>query len=113
MCVPGRFGIGIWSPPLDEIGNSVRGVMVARALVKRFPDMHVFGAAMRRAETSMSRALNELPEERASVEYLLIHAASKGQLDQVTRLVTEYSLDVDTADYDGRTALHLALAEGG
>lgn len=112
MCVPGRYGIAVWSPRLDKLGNSVRGIKVAQALLQRFPDMHMFGSAMRRAENIMSRAMNEMPEESASCEYFLINAASKGDICQVERLIAEHGLDVDTCDYDGRTALHLALAEG-
>jgi glutaminase len=112
LCVPGRYGIAIWSPRLDKLGNSVRGIKVAQALLQRFPEMHMFGAAMRRAESIMSRAMNEMPEDLATYDYLLISAASKGRLDQVERLIDENGLDVDTPDYDGRTALHLALAEG-
>lgn len=32
--VPGQFGIAIYSPPLDQFGNSVRGVMACRELSK-------------------------------------------------------------------------------
>merc|ERR1719356_2226731 len=32
MVVPNLCGIAIWSPRLDEIGNSVRGVLAARKL---------------------------------------------------------------------------------
>ena len=39
--VPGRFGIGIWSPRLDEKGNSVRGIEACRRLARDF-DLHVF-----------------------------------------------------------------------
>lgn len=39
--VPGRFGIGVFSPPLDPRGNSVRGVAVCRALSQRF-GLHAF-----------------------------------------------------------------------
>lgn len=39
--VPGRFGIGVFSPPLDARGNSVRGVAVCRALSQRF-GLHTF-----------------------------------------------------------------------
>lgn len=41
--VPGKFGIGIFSPPLDAKGNSVRGVRVCRDLSDRF-GLHVFEA---------------------------------------------------------------------
>lgn len=40
--LPGRFGIGVFSPPLDEIGNSARGIAVCRELSRDF-GLHVFG----------------------------------------------------------------------
>lgn len=67
---------------------------------------------MRRAENVMSREINELPDDATNSQFLLIHAASQGQLAQIARLINENGMDVDTADYDGRTPLHLALAEG-
>jgi len=42
--LPGRFGIGIFSPPLDEKGNSVRGIEVCKRLSRDFR-LHVFSPA--------------------------------------------------------------------
>jgi glutaminase len=39
--IPGQFGIGIFSPPLDAKGNSVRGVLACRELSQRF-GLHCF-----------------------------------------------------------------------
>ncbi len=39
--IPGRFGIGVFSPPLDAKGNSVRGIRVFKDLSQRF-GLHVF-----------------------------------------------------------------------
>jgi glutaminase len=39
--VPGQFGIGIFSPPLDAKGNSVRGIRVCQELSDRF-GLHAF-----------------------------------------------------------------------
>lgn len=41
--VPGKFGIGIFSPLLDPRGNSVRGVRVCQELSQRF-GLHAFEA---------------------------------------------------------------------
>ena len=32
LVVPGVMGIGLWSPPLDSLGNSVRGVNFAEVI---------------------------------------------------------------------------------
>ncbi|OHV40162.1 glutaminase A [Parafrankia soli] len=34
--LPGQLGIGVFSPPLDEVGNSVRGVRACERLASRF-----------------------------------------------------------------------------
>jgi len=39
--IPGQFGIGVFSPPLDAKGNSVRGVLACRELSERF-GLHCF-----------------------------------------------------------------------
>ncbi|MFC4871456.1 glutaminase A [Negadavirga shengliensis] len=36
VAVPGLLGIGIYSPPLDELGNPVRGIAFCRELVKEY-----------------------------------------------------------------------------
>jgi glutaminase len=42
--LPGRFGIGVFSPRLDEKGNSLRGIEVCKQLSKDF-SLHVFTRA--------------------------------------------------------------------
>jgi len=42
--IPGRAGIGIFSPPLDAKGNSLRGVKVCQELSERF-GLHAFECA--------------------------------------------------------------------
>jgi glutaminase len=34
--LPGQLGVGVFSPPLDQVGNSVRGVAVCEALSEEF-----------------------------------------------------------------------------
>lgn len=42
--LPGRFGIGVFSPRLDEKGNSLRGIEVCKQLSRDF-GLHVFSRA--------------------------------------------------------------------
>jgi glutaminase len=42
--LPGQLGLGVFSPPLDARGNSVRGVEVCRRLARDL-DLHVLSAA--------------------------------------------------------------------
>ena len=39
--LPGQFGVGVWSPPLDRQGNSVRGVLAAERLSSEL-GLHMF-----------------------------------------------------------------------
>lgn len=41
LVVPGLMGLAIWSPPLDENGNTVRGIAFCQELVKKLP-LHVY-----------------------------------------------------------------------
>ncbi|MCS6884236.1 MAG: glutaminase A [Acidobacteriota bacterium] len=43
--VPRRMGIGVFSPPLDEHGHSVRGIKVCEELSRRFR-LHIFDLLM-------------------------------------------------------------------
>jgi glutaminase len=54
--VPGKMGIGIYSPPLDEKGNSVRGVKTCEALSRDF-GLHILGS---KAEPRLGEMLPEL-----------------------------------------------------
>lgn len=42
----------------------------------------------------------------------LLHAAALGEVGAIKGLLDEGIVDVNQADYDGRTALHLAASEG-
>lgn len=52
--VPGRLGIGICSPPLDERGNSVRALRVCEDLSRRL-GLHAFDASLARAAPDRAR----------------------------------------------------------
>jgi glutaminase len=49
--MPGRFGIAVFSPPLDENGNSTRGLAVFRQISRDF-GLHAFGMSAPRHSSS-------------------------------------------------------------
>lgn len=106
LVVPNCFGICIWSPRLDTMGNSVRGVEFCKQfIIKTDYNYHIFHNIV-----SRDMSLNLEGDDSDVLTQRLITAASKGDLDMVKNLVGKVSLE--SADYDGRTALHLATAEG-
>ena len=109
VVIPNVMGLCTWSPRLDEIGNSVRGIEFCRELVNTFNFHHY---------DNLQGGLHEKRDPRRRLHELerdllvdLMWAASEGDVTGVARLLVQ-GADVDAADYDGRTALHLAASEG-
>lgn len=108
LVVPNLMGITIWSPRLDVMGNSVRGVQFCQELVKTF-NFHNYDGLVSEG-TKIDPRRNESATEANRI-FGLIFAASQGDLNEIRRLIS-HGVDVNSSDYDGRTALHLAAAEG-
>ena len=108
LVVPKLMGICIFSPRLDAQGNSVRGVEVARQLVQKCR-LHLYDGVM----TDRDRIDPRLPlaRWRASQVSEALWAASKGDVRTLLRLHEE-QYDLEAGDYDQRTPMHLAAAEG-
>jgi len=109
MVIPNLCGIAVWSPRLDDIGNSARGVHVAQELVKVF-SFHNFEVFSGLSQTKIDprKRKNEAKHEALGA---CLFAASVGDM---TALASHREADVNiyAADYDKRTALHLAASEG-
>ncbi|MGQ4003541.1 glutaminase A [Francisellaceae bacterium CB52] len=107
IAIPNVGGFAIFSPRLDNNHNSVRGVEFSRRLVDKF-SFHNYD------QIDNNDKINPV-ENRMMVEsnltFELIWAASMGDLTEVRRSVA-LGADVNKGDYDNRTALHLAAAEG-
>jgi glutaminase len=111
LVIPCLMGICVWSPRLDELGNSVRGIEFCRKLVAEY-NVHVFDSLV----TGRGRSAKRDPRRKKNQSHIegvvaLTWAASQGDLTEVRALVAA-GVEPGTADYDGRTALHLAAAEG-
>ena len=108
VVIPNVAGICLWSPALDDNGNSVRGVDFCEQLVDRF-GFHGYANLSESApvddptESPITRTARQVNE--------LIWAASKGDTGGLQRR-RQQGADLNCADYDLRTPLHLAAAEG-
>ena len=110
LVVPGVMGVCIWSPRLDAVGNSVRGVAFCRELVTRY-NFHVFDSLTVGEDTDKRDPRRKKNEAEINGTMRLLYAASQGDLDEL-KAVLATGADPNVADYDGRTALHLAASEG-
>ena len=109
VVVPNVLGFCVFSPRLDSLGNSVRGISFCRELVKTF-NFHNYDSIVGGRHEKIDP---RIPSDTARSERLeeLLWACSRGDVDAIRRSVAR-GANLMEADYDGRTALHLAASEG-
>jgi len=108
LVVPQLMGICIFSPRLDEQGNSVRGIEMAKQITSKYL-VHMFDGAMTNADRIDPRI--PISRWRANSCGEAIWAASNGDIRTLERLASEQK-DLSVGNSDMRTPLHLAAAEG-
>ncbi|XP_005174870.1 glutaminase liver isoform, mitochondrial isoform X3 [Musca domestica] len=108
LVIPNVMGIFAWSPPLDQLGNSVRGVQFCEELVNVF-NFHRYDN-LKHATNKKDPRKHRYETKGLSIVNLLFSAAS-GDVTALRRHRLS-GMDITLADYDGRTALHLAASEG-
>ncbi len=108
IIVPNVMGIAVWSPRLDKIGNSVRGVEFCKKLVQKYA-LHNYDSILVNTDKVDPRVNHK--RENTNIVYNMIQAASEGDLGEMQRLQVS-GATVNDKDYDFRTPLHLAAAEG-
>ena len=87
--VPGQLGIGIFSPRLDEHGNSVRGIAVCRDLVRDL-DLHLVGRGRPRVDPIRGRhSVSEIASKRHRDEGDRAILATSGSSTEVRELQGE------------------------
>jgi glutaminase len=107
VVVPNVLGFCVWSPRLDELGNSIRGVEFCRQLTTRF-NFHSYDDLTGSSQKKDPR-LNPI-QLRARQVNEMIWAASKGDVGAIQDQSRRDGA-VSRSDYDRRTPLHLAAAE--
>jgi glutaminase len=152
MCivVPGVCGLATFSPRLDNLGNSERGIQFCRNLSQNFPyhlfsqtrseelvdpKLHPFSkqildnlrGAKGNGDVSPRKSNNKRASnsgwDKEDKEDKDLHinfdnefsslwwSAARGDEQRIRQLAVR-AIDVNNADYDNRSALHLAASEG-
>lgn len=108
VVIPNVGGLGLFSPPLDSYGNSVRSLQFCNMLVDHF-NFHQYD--------NLRHVPHKSDPRRKRYETLglniicLLFAAAKGDMSAIRRYYMS-GMDMSLTDYDHRTALHSAAAEG-
>ncbi|XP_046469851.1 glutaminase liver isoform, mitochondrial isoform X3 [Neodiprion pinetum] len=114
VVIPNVMGICTWSPPLDPLGNSCRGVQFCEELVTEF---NFHSTYYDHRYDNLKHATNKKDPRRHKYETKglsivnLLFSAASGDVTAMRRHRLS-GMDMTLSDYDGRTALHLAASEG-
>ncbi|XP_038562703.1 glutaminase liver isoform, mitochondrial isoform X1 [Micropterus salmoides] len=106
--VPGVLGLMAFSPELDACGNPWRAVHFCQELISTF-QLHSFDIRTPFRQILAYRQWKAESEGYQIMNVLL--AAFKGDVQALRRYFLS-GVDVTAVDYDGRSALHVAAAEG-
>lgn len=104
--VPGVMGISVYSPKLDKIGNSYRGVKFFEKLSEKL-NIHIFDNEYNSEKISIK---HRQASNKKLLGYLLLEAASENDCFTIREVLSK-GVSVNFSDYDKRTALHLAVNE--
>ncbi|XP_061591384.1 glutaminase kidney isoform, mitochondrial-like isoform X2 [Cololabis saira] len=108
LVVPNVMGMMCWSPPLDRLGNSVRGIHFCQELVSNF-NFHNYDNLRHFTKKHDPRSRTEDDPNKSVVN--LLFAAYSGDITALRRFALS-AVNMEERDYDSRTALHIAAAEG-
>ena len=105
VVIPNFCGICIYSPKLDEIGNSVRGIEFFHKLIANYR-FHIFDtlvSGLEKKKNLTNDSLNKLSK--------LCKACCDNNITEVKSIISSGDFDINEGDYDGRRALHIATDE--
>uniref|UniRef100_A0A3Q0QPX5 glutaminase n=1 Tax=Amphilophus citrinellus TaxID=61819 RepID=A0A3Q0QPX5_AMPCI len=110
LVVPNVMGMMCWSPPLDRLGNSVRGIHFCQELVSYF-NFHNYDNLRHFTKKHDPRRRSDDYEDPNKSVVNLMFAAYSGNISALRRFALS-AVNMEQRDYDSRTVLHIAAAEG-
>ena len=100
--IPKVCGICVYSPKLDKIGNSYRGVKFFEKITSLYR-LHIFDTLIDGLDSK-----KHLMPCQTNLLAKLCQACNENNIQIVKTLLEENGFDINKGDYDGRRALHIA-----
>jgi glutaminase len=104
--MPGRFGIAVFSPPLDENGNSTRGLAVCRQISRDFR-LHAFGMSVS-PSLVLGRSYSALDAPSRRVRSAATAARLRDTAARIKCLSLQGDVAFDGAEFVVRRLMHAA-----
>jgi len=113
LVIPNVMGLCLWSPAIDAMGISVRGLQFSEQLVQKL-DLHHYKSD--RQSVDKPTETNQLHSSQNNMTYgrhtvKLLFTAASNDLTGLRGMALD-GHNMSAKNYDGRTALHLAACEG-
>jgi glutaminase len=107
--VPNMFGICIYSPNLDDIGNSVRGIEFIKLLTQKYR-FHIFDTLIT-SFSSDKKIINSEKNTHSKINDICM-LCKKNKFLELEKILNTDNIDINIGDYDDRCPLHIAVEEG-
>jgi len=106
VVIPNVMGICTWAPRLGKTGLSVQGMQFLKMLTTEYA-FHTYDKVAR--SQNVDPCLYHGTNEIFNIAQLC-YAVTVGDANDMRRILS-HSVPVNGTDYDGRTALHIAVSE--
>lgn len=107
LIIPNVMGIISWSPKLDEIGNSFRGIEFCKKFGNKF-NFHIFDSVNNNVK--IDPTLNLYNNLNTTILLEIFNACKNGDLEHI-KILFQRNEDFNITDYDNRTPLHISVCE--
>ncbi|CAD6190885.1 unnamed protein product [Caenorhabditis auriculariae] len=108
IVIPNVMGIALYSPRLDKLGNSVRGVKFAESFIQKY-NFHNYDSLVY-SDDKKSDPRRSL-EKEVEMPNRFMYATKIGDIAAIKRYMLAGN-NLHERDYDDRTVLHVAACEG-